>query len=148
MIEPQPTLANAAEPIAAADALTAQTASTWWLVCRHELIELWLRGRVLVFLLFFTLVMSITSIMREWESLLSSIPPREIIKITLISTITFGMFIGLILGADSISGERERDTLESLLLTPTSRRQIVVGKFLAAISPWPVAMILSLPYRI
>ena len=151
MIEPQQTLANPTEPIAAADAPTAQTSSTsstWWLVCRHELIELWLRGRVLIFLLFFTLVLSITSVMREWESQLSSIPPREIIKITLISTITFGLFIGLILGADSISGERERDTLESLLLTPTSRRQIVVGKFLAALSPWPVAMLLAIPYLV
>ncbi|MGH3119054.1 MAG: ABC transporter permease, partial [Gaiellales bacterium] len=47
---------------------------------------------------------------------------------------------------DTLSGERERATLEGLLLTPTSRRQIVVGKFLAAISPWPVALAIAIPY--
>ena len=54
--------------------------------------------------------------------------------------------ISLIIGADSISGERERSTLEWLLLTPTSRRQLVVGKYLAAISPWPAAMVISIPF--
>jgi ABC-2 type transport system permease protein len=31
-------------------------------------------------------------------------------------------------------------------LTPASRRQIVVGKFLAGISPWPVAFLIAIPY--
>jgi len=39
-------------------------------------------------------------------------------------------------------------TLESLLLTPTSRRQVVFGKFLAALSPWPAALLLTIPYMI
>jgi ABC-2 type transport system permease protein len=58
----------------------------------------------------------------------------------------FALFIGLIIGADSLSGDRERATLEGLLLTPTSRRQIVVGKFLAAVSVWPVALAIAIPY--
>jgi hypothetical protein len=57
-----------------------------------------------------------------------------------------GLFIGLIIGADSISGERERATLEGLLLAPASRRQIVTGKYLAAISPWPVALLVVIPF--
>ena len=52
----------------------------------------------------------------------------------------------LIIGADSFSGDRERNALEALLLTPASRRQIVTGKFLAAISPWPAAMLIAIPY--
>ena len=31
-------------------------------------------------------------------------------------------------------------------LTPTSRRQIVVGKFLAAVSPWPATLAVTIPY--
>src|SRR6266498_1013890 len=54
--------------------------------------------------------------------------------------------IGLIIGADSISGERERATLEALLLTPGSRRQIVFGKFLGALSAWPVALMITVPF--
>jgi ABC-2 type transport system permease protein len=52
----------------------------------------------------------------------------------------------VVIGADSLSGERERNTLESLLLTPLRRRQIVVGKFLACISPWPVAYLIAIPF--
>jgi ABC-2 type transport system permease protein len=65
---------------------------------------------------------------------------------TLKAAICVSIFICLIIGADSISGERERSTLESLLLTPTSRRQILVGKFLSGISPWPVAFAIAIPY--
>ena len=120
----------------------------WWLVCKWELTELWLGGRVLILLILFSVMMSITAVMQEAQSQLSMIPPAEIVFIVLQSTITFGLFIGLIVGADSVSGERERATFETLLLTPTSRRQIVLGKFLAALSPWPVAMLLSAPYMV
>jgi ABC-2 type transport system permease protein len=58
----------------------------------------------------------------------------------------FCMFVGLVIGADMLSGERERSTLESLLLTPVSRRQIITGKFLAGISAWPVAFLIAIPY--
>ena len=39
-----------------------------------------------------------------------------------------------------------RATLEPLLLTPSGNRQLVLGKFLAAMSPWPAAMAVTLPY--
>ena len=35
--------------------------------------------------------------------------------------------------------------MESLLLTPASRTQIVAGKFLASMSPWPAAMVVTYP---
>lgn len=117
-----------------------------WLVLKQELIDLWLGGRVFVLLILFSVLMSITTLLRQAESQMSLIPPAEMVFLTLLGSISFGLFIGLILGADSISGERERATLESLLLTPVSPQQIVLGKFLAALSPWPVAFILSIPY--
>lgn len=120
----------------------------WWLVFRQELVELWTGGRVFFLLILFTVLISVTSIMREVESQISLIPPPEMVFLTLQSIISFGLFIGLIIGADSISGERERATLEPLLLTPTNRRQLVFGKFLAALSPWPIAMLLSIPYLV
>jgi hypothetical protein len=66
--------------------------------------------------------------------------------LSLQATIAIGLFIGLSIGADTISGERERATLEGLLLTPLKRREIVVGKFLAAISPWPAVLAVAIPY--
>ena len=65
---------------------------------------------------------------------------------TLKAAIAMGAFVSLVIGADSISGERERATLEGLLLTPTSRRQLVLGKFLAALSVWPAALIITVPF--
>jgi ABC-type Na+ efflux pump, permease component len=38
---------------------------------------------------------------------------------------------GIYLANDSVAGEKERGTLETLLVTPASRRDLVLGKFLA-----------------
>ena len=118
----------------------------WWLVFKREFSDLWIGGRALILLILFTVVMSLTSFLRELESSVSLIPPKEMVFLSLEATLAFGLFISLIIGSDTISGERERDTLEALLLTPTSRLQIIVGKFLAALSPWPAALLLSIPY--
>jgi plastocyanin len=118
----------------------------WWLVFKREFADLWTSARVVVLLVLFCLVMSVTSVMRQLESQLSTIPPVEMVFLTVLSAISFGLFVGLVIGADSISGERERATLEALLLSPAKPRQIVLGKFLAAMSPWPVTLLLAVPY--
>ncbi len=121
-------------------------APVWWLVFKREMAELWLGGRVLILLILFSAMMSVTAVMQQIESQVSTIPPAELLFILVQSIVTFGLLIGLIVGADSISGERERGTLETLLLSPSSRVQIVTGKYLAALSPWPAAFALSVPY--
>jgi ABC-2 type transport system permease protein len=121
-------------------------APTWWLVFTAELQGLWMGGKAPVLLLIFSLLLGIMTWVLASNSELSLIPPQEMVYETLKAAIAVGLFISLIIGADSISGERERATLEGLLLTPTSRRQLVVGKFLAGISPWPVAMLIAIPY--
>ncbi len=118
----------------------------WWLVFKQELTELWVGGRVLNLLILFSVLMSITAFLLATNNELSLLPQKQMVFVALTTAITFGLFNGLIIAAESISGERERTTLEALLLTPTSRRQIVVGKFLSALSPWPVALIVSIPY--
>ena len=120
----------------------------WWVVFRRELADLWIGGRALNLLLLFAILMSGTAFLLATNSELSLTPPRLMMVVTLQATTSFGLFIGLIVGAESITGERERATLEAMLLTPADRRQIVLGKYLAAISPWPVALMLALPYVI
>jgi ABC-type transport system involved in multi-copper enzyme maturation permease subunit len=51
------------------------------------------------------------------------------------------------LTADLISGERERRTLDLLLVTPLSRRQIVIGKLVAALGSLLLLIILALPIQ-
>ena len=133
---------------ARASAPRGSRAPLWWLVFRREFLDLWTGGKVIILLVLFAAVMSVTSVLRELESKLSLIPPTEMIFLTILAAISFGLFVGMVIGADTISGERERATLEPLLLAPGTRRQIVLGKFLAAMSPWPVTVLLSLPYVI
>lgn len=124
----------------------ARRQSTWWLCFKRELRELWVGGRALILILVYTVLLGVLTFVLASNSELSLIPPKEMVYETLKTSISVGLFIGLIIGADSLSGERERATLEGLLLTPTSRRQIVLGKFLAAVSPWPVALAIVVPY--
>ena len=121
-------------------------APAWWLVFTSEIHELWMGGKAPVLLLIFSVLLGIMTWVMASNSELSLIPPQEMVYETSKAAIAVGLFISLIIGADSISGERERATLEGLLLTPTSRRQLVVGKFLAGLSPWPVAMLIAVPY--
>jgi ABC-2 type transport system permease protein len=120
--------------------------NTWWLVCKKELREIWIGGRALNLIIAFTVLMSIYSFMTIKGSVDNFVPPKEMVYEALKLVIAVGVFMGLIIGADNLSGERERATLEALLLTPASRRQIVVGKFVAALSPWPVALVIGIPY--
>jgi ABC-2 type transport system permease protein len=136
------------DPTAALTVVAGAGRPAWWVVLRRELAELWVGGRALNLLLLFAILMSGTAFLLATNSELSLTPPRLMMVVALQATTSFGLFIGLIVGAESISGERERATLEALLLTPADRRQIVLGKYLAAISPWPAALLVALPYVI
>jgi ABC-2 family transporter protein len=118
----------------------------WWLMFTRELTELWVGGKALVLLLIYSIMLGGITYVLASNSELSLIPQNEMVYETLKTAIAVALFMGLIIGADSLSGERERSTLESLLLTPVSRRGIVAGKFLAAISVWPAAFLITIPY--
>lgn len=123
-----------------------RVAAPWWLVFKQDFVEMWAGGRVLRFLTLYTVLMSVTAYLLATNNELKLVTLRASVVVAVTSTITFGLFIGLVIGAESISGERERATLEPLLLTPTGHRQVVLGKFVAALSPWPAAFLLSVPY--
>ncbi|HET7292684.1 MAG TPA: ABC transporter permease subunit [Vicinamibacteria bacterium] len=125
---------------------TRSAPPAWWLVFTRELSQLWIGGRALNLTLIYTVLVGVYAYGMANDSLLSLIPPQEMVYEMVKAAMASTIFVGLIIGADSLSGERERATLESLLLTPTSRTQIVLGKFLAAVSPWPVAFAISVPY--
>src|SRR3990172_1512487 len=132
MSELQPAKGRQEEP-------SGRALPTWWLVFSRELADLWIGGKALTLILIYSVLLGIMVYVLATNSELSLIPPKEMVYETLKNAMAVSLFICLIIGADSLSGERERATLESLLLTPTSRRQIVVGKFLAAVSPLPAA---------
>src|SRR5205807_7828935 len=67
-------------------------------------------------------------------------------NLTLQVAVALGALLALLAAADAFSGERERGTLESMLLTSLSRLQITAGKLLAALSLWVAAFAITVPY--
>lgn len=125
---------------------TAGGSVTWWVICLSELRALWLGGKALHLILIYSILLGLYSFLFASNAELSLLTRGELMFEVVKASIAFSLFITLVIGAESISGERERATFETLLLTPASRWQIVLGKFLAALSPWPVALAMSIPY--
>lgn len=124
----------------------ASATPIWWLVFKREGTDLWIGGKALNLMLIYSIILGVMVYVYSFNSELSLIPPKEATYEMLKNAMSISLFIGLVIGADALSGERDRGTLESLLLTPTSRRQIMAGKFLAGLSQWPVAFLIALPF--
>jgi ABC-2 type transport system permease protein len=133
--------------MAAAENKPARRATMGWIVVTsQELSALWKGGRIPALFVPFSIVLSFMSYLLATNKELSLTPPKEMVYFILQITLAVGLLISLIIGANAISGERENGTFESVLVTPVSRRQIVLGKFLAALSPWPIILAISTVY--
>jgi ABC-2 type transport system permease protein len=120
----------------------------WKVVLRKELADLWIGGKGLTLILVYSILLGGMAYISSYNSALEIIPPQEAVSDLLWNAMTVSTFLGLIIGADTFSGERDRATLESLLLTAASRSHIVFAKLMAGISMWPVAFIVAIPYLI
>jgi len=123
-----------------------RAAPVWRIVFWRELRDHWVGGKALVMILIYTLLLGIYAYLFASNSELQLLPLKEVVLEIVKAAVFVGLFICLIVGADTVSGERERATLEGLLLTPTSRRQIILGKFLSALSLWPATLMIAIPY--
>jgi ABC-2 type transport system permease protein len=118
----------------------------WLIVLEQELRDLWLGGRGLVLSFAFSLLMSVIAYLVATNKALNLLEQNEAVNLTLQVAIAVGALLALVAAADAISGERERGTLESLLLTPVPRRQVAAAKLLAALSLWLAAFAITVPY--
>jgi ABC-2 type transport system permease protein len=115
-------------------------------VLERELRDLWTGGRGLLLSLAFSILLSVIAYLVATNTALNFLEARESVNLTLQVTVAVGALLTLLAAADAISGERERGTLESLLVSPVSRRQIAGGKLLAALSLWLAAFAITVPY--
>jgi ABC-2 type transport system permease protein len=115
-------------------------------VAAQELRDLWLGGRALLLSLAFSVLLSVISYLVATNRALNYLEQRESVNLTLQVAIAVGALVALLAAADTISGERERGTLESLLVTPASRVSIVGGKLVAALSLWFAAFAIAVAY--
>ena len=132
--------------VAVAETAQERSAPGWLVVLEQELRDLWLGGRGLLLSIGFSLLLSVIAYLTATNTALNFLEQRESVSLTLQVAIAVGALLVLLAGADAVSGERERGTLESLLLAPVSRRQVAIGKLLAAVSLWLAAWAIAVPY--
>src|SRR5919109_5246626 len=118
----------------------------WGVVFAQELRDLWIGGRGLLFSFAFSLLLGALAYLGATNEALNFLERREAVSLTMQVAIAIGALLALVAGADAISGERERGTLETLLLTPVSRRHIATGKLVVALSLWLAAFAITVPY--
>jgi ABC-2 type transport system permease protein len=121
-------------------------ATGWAKVAGQELRDLWLAGRGLIFVFTFSLLLSVLTYLTAANKELNLLDQKDTANVIMQITLAIGIALSLLLSADAISGERERATLETLLLTPLRPRAIAFGKLLATLSLWPVILLVSIPY--
>src|SRR3990172_8626342 len=109
--------------------------TAWAVVGEQELRGLWLGGRGLLLSFGFSLLLSVIAYLAATNTALNFLAQRESVSLLVQVAIAVGSLLALLAAADTFSGERERGTLESLLLTPASRLQLTGGELLAAPSP-------------
>jgi ABC-2 type transport system permease protein len=117
-----------------------------WLVDAHQdLTELWLSSKGLSVLFAFTFALGALAYLASADAAINLLDARESVGVVVKTAIGLGTLTALVVSADAISGERERGTLEALLVTPVLRRHLVVGKLLAATTMWMASLVVVLP---
>jgi ABC-2 type transport system permease protein len=118
----------------------------WLVVAEQESRDLWTSGRGLILLFLFSVLLSGVTYLTSTNQTLNFLEQRESVNLVLQLAVAVGVLVTLVVSADGISGERERGTLESLLVTPVSRRSIIAGKLVAALTMWFATFVITIPY--
>ncbi len=92
------------------------------------------------------IVLSLMSYLLLTDAELSLLDQSEMLYIVASLTVGLGLLVSGILAGDSVAGERERGTLEGLLLTPIGRGPLVLGKIGAVLAAWLLVFAISAPY--
>lgn len=135
-----------AEPVTRRSVSAPRPRRAWVIVARQELRDLWIGGRGLPLALAFSILLSLVTYLAASNQSLNFLEVHEAVNLVLQVGVAVGAILTLLTAADAISGERERGTLEILLLTPAPRRNLILGKLLAALSVWVVLLAISVPY--
>jgi ABC-2 type transport system permease protein len=128
------------------DVRTSEGQPGWLVVAEQECRDLWASGRGLILLFLFSVLVSAVAYLTSTNLALNFLEQRESVNLVLQFAVAVGVLATLVVSADGISGERERGTLETLLVTPVSRRSIIIGKLIAALTLWFATFLISIPY--
>lgn len=110
--------------------------SGWRIVAWQELRTLWYAGVGSWILLILATVLSISTVVIARTLSTNLLDARETAVLLMRLATLVGAVLAMMYAADAISGERERATLESLLLSPITSRDLIFGKAIVALSLW------------
>lgn len=116
------------------------------LIAGKESGELLLSLRGLAWLLAVAVVLSGFSLLLVVDTELSLLDNAQVVYDMIGIVTALGALLALIVGVDTIGGERERGSLVPLLLTPVSRDGILLGKLGGVAVAWAVMYLLAAPY--
>jgi ABC-2 type transport system permease protein len=120
----------------------------WLVTAGQECRELWSGGRAPGLVLGFSMLLSAVTYLVGTNHALNYLEQRESVNLLLQVAVAVGTLVTMTVAADAISGERERGTLESVLLSPVPRRQLLTGKLLATLTLWVAAGLVTVPYLV
>ena len=118
----------------------------WRVVAGQESRDLWVGGRGPLLVFAFSVLLSAMTYLAATNRAMNFLEQREAVNLTVQVALSVGVLLTLVVSADAVSGERERGTLEALLLTPVSRRALVGGKLFAAVTLWLACLAVVVPY--
>jgi ABC-type transport system involved in multi-copper enzyme maturation permease subunit len=116
------------------------------LLARKEVGELVRSARGLGWLLTASAVLSVFVLLLIGSTELSLLDNAQAVYMMMGIVTALGSLLAVVIGSDAIAGERERGTLEPLLLAPVSPSRILVGKAGGHVAAWAALYALALPY--
>lgn len=137
-------VAVAAGPLAAGPG--PRPVPAWRVVAGREIRDLWVGGRGPALVFGVSALLSVVTYLLATNKLLNYLEQRESVDLALQVLVSVGVLVTMVVAADGVSGERERGTLEALLLTPASRRAVLAGKLAAALTLWLAVFLVGVPY--
>lgn len=113
---------------------------------RKECVENLSVFRTIVMFIFVCILMSVYSILLISNIEMSLLDNAHAAYMLTTLVLILSLLVTLLLGSDAIAGERERGTLEVLLLSPVNGRSVSVSKLFNILFTWLILFVLSLPY--
>ena len=120
--------------------------SSFYTLMKKECAEDILSFRSLLLFLFASVLMSIFAFLLISNKELSLLDNAHAIYMMIGIVLVLSSLIIIIQGSDSIAGERDRETLEVLLLSPIGSKGLILAKLGKIMISWLFLYVLAIPY--
>jgi ABC-type transport system involved in multi-copper enzyme maturation permease subunit len=121
---------------------------TAWVIGGRFVRELAFSPKGLLWLPTSSVVLSVLLYLFLTNADLSLLDQRTMMFMTAQAVVLLGLLAATITAVDAVAGERERGTLEPLLVSPVTSSQLLTGYLIGAVAMWAATAIIGLPYLV